>query len=211
MGLSARDLSFAYPGGPTILDSWSMDFPASSMTAIRGPSGRGKSTLLYLLGLMLTPDAGDVLLGGEPVAHLPDRARSRLRAERFGFVFQDAQLDLTRSVLDNVCETAVYRGESPATWHERADRLLGRFEVGVDPRRRPSQVSGGQAQRISLSRALIGSPTVVLGDEPTGNLDPHSGLLVVQGLREYARSGGTVVIVTHSPEVAVACDHVVDL
>src|SRR5690606_24411808 len=147
------------PGVP-LLDGWSAAFDAGEVVAITGPSGRGKSTLLYLLGLMLVPAAGQILLDGEPVQSLPDRTRARLRAQQFGFVFQDAALDATRTVLDNVLETTLYRGESRSETVPVAEGLLERFGVQLRAEAKPGQVSGGQAQRIALCRALLGSPRI---------------------------------------------------
>lgn len=204
--LEARDVCFEYTTGRRVLDAWSATFPVGSMTALTGASGRGKSTLLYLLGLMLRPASGDVLFNGENITHAGDAARARLRAHWFGFVFQDAALDQTRTVLDNVTETALYRGQRRTVAKTRALELLDRFEVDVPPHRKPGQVSGGQAQRIALCRALLTDPLVLLADEPTGNLDPATSTLVVEALRTHASNGAAVIVVTHSPEVASACD-----
>lgn len=189
-----------------IVHGWSAEFPAGTLTALTGPSGSGKSTLLYLLGLMLRPDAGRVVLAGTAVDRLPDADRARLRAHRFGFVFQDAALDPTRTVLDNVVETALYRRQPRQRATEEAHRLLERFGVDIRATHRPGQISGGQAQRIALCRALLGGPQVVLADEPTGNLDPATSDLVVAALREHATAGASVVIATHDPSVVAACD-----
>lgn len=204
--LEARGISFGYTSGAPIVREWSAGFSAGTMTALTGPSGRGKSTLLYLLGLMLRPSSGDVLLNGTSTLQMRDAERARLRASRFGFVFQDAALDATRSVLDNVIETSLYTGQARVPARAKALQLLQRFEVDVQPERKPGQVSGGQAQRIALSRALLNDPLVLLADEPTGNLDPDTAHLVVDSLREHAHSGAAVILVTHSPEVADACD-----
>lgn len=204
--LAARDVVFGYVPGATVLDGWSATFEAGTMTALTGPSGRGKSTLLYLLGLMLQPRSGSVEVDGIPATGQGDAVRARLRADGFGFVFQDAALDQTRTVLDNVTEAVLYRGTPRNQARARALELLDRFGVDVPPARRPGQVSGGQAQRIALCRALLTDPAVLLADEPTGNLDPATAELVVGALRDHARSGAAVVIVTHSPDVAAACD-----
>ncbi len=204
--VEARDVVFEYVLGRPVLNRWSAVFPIGSMTALTGPSGRGKSTLLYLLGLMLHPTGGEILVDGTPVSGLRDADRARLRATRFGFVFQDAALDHTRTVLDNVTETALYAGLHRRDVTPRALELLDRFDVDVPGHRRPGQVSGGQAQRIALCRALLIDPGVLLADEPTGNLDPATATLVVEALRDHARTGAAVIVVTHSPEVAAACD-----
>lgn len=204
--LEVRDVDFGYVPGKLILDDWSAQFALGCMTALTGPSGRGKSTLLYLLGLMLRPASGQVLVGGVDAVGMRDAARARLRAGLFGFVFQDAALDATRTVIDNVTETALYRGDPRQDTMRHAKDLLERFGVNVPANRKPGQVSGGQAQRIALCRALLSSPRILLADEPTGNLDPATSDLVVAALREHAGAGNTVIVVTHSPEVAAASD-----
>ncbi len=210
--LEARELTFGYGGrNAPVMEHWSASFDAGTTTALTGPSGRGKSTLLYLLGLMLQPRDGEVLVGGNKVSHLRDAAKARLRAERFGFVFQDAALDATRTVLDNVTETARYRGIPRHTARRRAIDLLERFGVAVPPSRKPGQISGGQAQRLALCRALLSDPSILLADEPTGNLDPTTSGLVIEALRAHASRGAAVVVVTHSPDVAAACDRVIAL
>ncbi|MBF4562622.1 ATP-binding cassette domain-containing protein [Microbacterium sp. VKM Ac-2870] len=209
--IEVQNLTFGYSRGTPVLQDWSARFEAGSTTAITGPSGRGKSTLLYLLGLMLRPTAGEVLIEGQPVGNAKDAARAHLRARRFGFVFQDAALDSSRTVLDNVTESALYRGVARRNVEPHALALLQRFGVDVPPDRRPGQVSGGQAQRIALCRALLTNPAILLADEPTGNLDPATTEVVVTALQEHAANGAAVVVVTHSPDVAAACDKQVQL
>ncbi|WP_235560155.1 ABC transporter ATP-binding protein [Microbacterium sp. Leaf288] len=210
--LRAQDLSFSYGRGTApVIDGWSAEFPEGTTTALTGPSGRGKSTLLYLLGLMLRPTAGEILIDGMPASTVRDAAKARLRADRFGFVFQDAALDQTRTVIDNVTETALYRGARRNDAARRGMELLDRFGVDVPADRKPGQVSGGQAQRIALCRALLSEPRILLADEPTGNLDPATTAVVVDALQEHAASGAAVIIVTHSPEVADACDRRIEL
>lgn len=211
LAVEARDLGFGYVAGAPVLQEWSAGFPAGTVTAITGPSGRGKSTLLYLLGLMLLPRSGEIFLDGMGTSRLKDGAKAKLRAERFGFVFQDAALDATRSILDNVVETALYRHVPIRDAAVRAMELLDRFEVGVPAERRPGQVSGGQAQRIALCRALVNDPDILLADEPTGNLDPETAQVVVDALISQARRGATVIVVTHSPQIAAVCDREIRL
>lgn len=212
VSLTAEGVTFGYSPSEPLLQGWSAEFEPGSMTAITGPSGRGKSTLLYLLGLMLCPSSGEIRIGGVSTTDMHDSQRSRMRAQTFGFVFQDAALDSTRTILDNVTESALYRGEPRRAVTKHAQRLLENFGVDVPADRRPGQVSGGQAQRISLCRALLSSPAVLLADEPTGNLDPATSALVINSLYSHAKDkGATVVIVTHSPEVAALCDREVRL
>ena len=209
--LEARGIGFGYRRSTPILTGWDASFAAGEVVAVTGPSGRGKSTLLYLLGLMLKPAAGQVLIDGTDAAGLGDRHRARLRAARFGFVFQDAALDATRTVLDNVIETALYRGEPREAAKRRALELMDQFGVGLRAAHKPGQVSGGQAQRIALCRALLNDPRILLADEPTGNLDPDSATIVVDALHQQAASGATVVVATHDPALVARCDRRIEL
>ena len=209
--IEARDLTFGYDSSTPILKNWSAIFNAGEVVAVTGPSGCGKSTLLYLLGLMLKPHEGTVLVDGQDVAGLRDADRARLRAQRFGFVFQDAALDGTRTVLDNVVETALYRGVPRAGSVPRALELLAQFGVDLRASAKPGQVSGGQAQRIALCRALLNDPRVLLADEPTGNLDPASADVVVGALHTQASRGSAVVVVTHDPLLVARCDRKIEL
>jgi ABC-type lipoprotein export system ATPase subunit len=205
------DIGFGYDPGTPLLDHWSARFGPGDLVAVTGASGRGKSTLLYLLGLMLRPCSGSIRVNGETVHALSDRRRAALRATHFGFVFQDAALDAGRTILDNVTETALYRGQEPREARGQAMVLLERFGVQLRAGARPGQVSGGQAQRIALCRALLHSPQIVLADEPTGNLDPVSSRVVMRAFTDHAAAGNTVIIVTHDPTILAQCDRQVDL
>lgn len=212
MMLEAKSLTFAYPNCEPILNSWSAKFEAGSTTAIVGQSGRGKSTLLYLLGLMLQPSKGYIYLNDICITGGRDAELAGLRARFFGFVFQDAALDPTRSIMDNILESSLYRGEGKGQHRAKALELLRKFGVSVDVNSKPGQVSGGQAQRIALCRALLHNPKILLADEPTGNLDPESTEIVVQALSDYAKqANAVVVIVTHSMDIAARCDKTVRL
>ena len=204
--VTVADLSFGYAKQP-ILKGFSAEFSRGSMTALVGKSGSGKSTLLYIIGLMLTPWSGVLRIDDEDVTDASDTARSRLRAQKMGFVFQDALLDPARSVIDNVMEPALYRDRSEAT-RDEALQLLQQFEVTVDPDRKPGQISGGQAQRVALCRAFLGEPGIILADEPTGNLDDETATVVWDALRAHADAGAAVVIATHDAERALLCDAV---
>jgi ABC-type lipoprotein export system ATPase subunit len=209
--IEARSITFGYDPAVPILDGWSQTFSAGEVVAVTGPSGRGKSTLLYLLGLMLKPTSGEVLIEGENAAQLRDAPRAELRARLFGFVFQDAALDATRTVLDNIVETALYRGEPRAQSISRANELMEQFGVDLRASAKPGQVSGGQAQRIALCRALLNNPRILLADEPTGNLDPASSDVVVEAFRAQAHDGAAVIVVTHDPALVARCDRTVTL
>ena len=218
VGLEIRELSFSYrratrrrAAADELFGGLSHTFAPGAITALTGPSGRGKSTLLYVLGLMLRRSRGGVHLGGRRVDALPDVQRSEIRALTIGFVFQDAVLDPTRSVLDGVLEPMLYAGGSRTDKVERARALLD--ELGVEARadHRPGEISGGQAQRVAVARALVNDPQIVLADEPTGNLDNDNAVIVLDALRSAAARGRTVVIATHDPVVLACADHVVRL
>lgn len=208
--VKVEQLSVAY-GRRRVLDGLTASFSPGSLTALTGPSGRGKSTLLYTIGLFIRPTSGSVWFDSERVDQLPDRAKSQVRAQRLGFVFQDAILDIRRTVIENVIEGALYSRLSRPIAVSRGAKLLERLQVEVDMRSRPGQISGGQAQRVALARALVTNPEIILADEPTGNLDLGTASLVLSQLREEANAGRTIVIATHDPAVVAECDAVIDL
>ncbi|MCL1840432.1 MAG: ABC transporter ATP-binding protein [Propionibacteriaceae bacterium] len=205
--LGARDLSFAYRRGfPPVVSQVSFDVPTGAVVALTGASGSGKSTLLYLLALMIHPGGGEVTWQGRATSRLSDAERSRLRASRMGFVFQDALLDPGRTVLANVCDSGLFAGMGHAQARARARELLARFDVAHRADHRPGEISGGQAQRVALCRALLTDPAVVFADEPTGNLDDASAGVVIDAFTDYAAGGGTVVLATHDHDLAARCD-----
>lgn len=207
--LAVEGLSFAYRrGAEELFDGLTHSFTPGVMTAVTGPSGRGKSTLLYVLGLMLTPTKGQVLLGGEPVSTWSDWRRSQVRATKIGFVFQDAALDPARKVVDSVIEPALYGGATPRQARGTALQLMERMGVAARADHRPGEVSGGQAQRLAVCRALVTDPAVVLADEPTGNLDRANAAEVLAALSAAADGKRTVVIATHDPFVLDHADEV---
>lgn len=210
--LSTDGLHFAYRrGAEDLFGGLTWSFPAGAVTAVTGPSGRGKSTLLYVLGLMLRPSVGAVRFDGRDASGLPDAARAAVRARNVGFVFQDAVLDPTRTVLDSVCEPALYGGERRRDAEPRARALLDALGVGVRADHRPGEISGGQAQRVAVARALMNDPSVILADEPTGNLDEVNAGLVLESLRQAAGEGCTVLIATHDAAVVARADEVLAL
>ncbi|MCU1479116.1 MAG: transporter [Subtercola sp.] len=209
--LEGRDVSFRYDAATPVISQWSARFLPGEIVALTGPSGRGKSTLLYLLGLMVRPTSGQILVDGHPTADLTDAERAQVRATRLGFVFQDAALDPARSILDNVVETSLYRGVDRRDSLRHARALLARFGVERRAESRPGQISGGQAQRIALCRALMNEPRLVLADEPTGNLDRASAAIVIDAFRERARTGAAVIIATHDLALVAQCDRQIEL
>jgi len=171
--------------------------------AMSGPSGCGKSTLLSIIGLLDTPTAGAYKLNGQPVENLDFGDRSRIRNREIGFIFQSFNLIGDLTVYENVELPLTYRDGMPSA--ERKRRVLDSLErVGMAHRLRhyPSQLSGGQQQRVAVARALAGSPSILLADEPTGNLDSKNGEAVMELLRELHRDGATICMVTHDPRYA---------
>lgn len=161
---------------------------------------------------MLTPSRGDVILHGRAQSSESDAARSRVRAAELGFVFQDSALDPSRTILDSVIEPSLYAGINRRDALKRATLLLEELGVGARIEHKPGQISGGQAQRVAVARALINNPAVVLADEPTGNLDPANAAGVLDVLSSVAGTGKrTVVIATHDPYVIGRADEVLSL
>ena len=194
------------------LDGIHLDVGKGEFLSISGPSGCGKSTLLALLGLLDTPTEGKYLLDGQDVTALAPAARARARNERIGFIFQAFNLIGDLTVLQNVELPLTYRVSMPAD--ERRKAAVAALErVGMSHRvnHHPSQLSGGQQQRVAVARALAGRPSILLADEPTGNLDSRNGEAVMNLLRELHREGSTICMVTHDPRYADYADRRVQL
>jgi len=185
------------------LSDINVSIAAGEFVSIMGPSGSGKSTLLNILGLLDAPSEGQVMIGDRDVAKLGERECARLRNRTIGFIFQTFQLIADLDVLDNVQLPLLYRKISPRQRREMAEIALDR--VGLDSRRHhfPGQLSGGQQQRVAVARAIVGTPDILLADEPTGNLDSRMGDEIMDLLEEYNREAGiTVVMVTHDQRLA---------
>jgi putative ABC transport system ATP-binding protein len=186
-----------------------LEMEEGEFVAIMGRSGSGKTTLLNILGCVEKPTSGRYVLAGEEVAKLNDAQRSSLRLRRLGFVFQSYNLLPGMSAVDNVLLPTVYSGVPDATL--RAREALAR--VGLDGRahHRPSQLSGGEQQRVAIARALINNPSIILADEPTGNLDTRRGQEVLALFQDLHRDGITIVLVTHEEQVAEHAQRIVRL
>ena len=195
-----------YTVGETLvraLDDVSLTIEKGEILAVMGPSGSGKSTLLNLIGCIDRPTKGRLTFDGEDVAGMDDRALTQLRLRRVGFVFQQFYLIPTLTAYENVelpmKEARVPRPERQA----RAGELLERLGLGKRQAHRPPQLSGGEQQRVAIARALANKPEVILGDEPTGELDSHTAEEILSLLSDLNREGITVVLVTHDPRVSV--------
>lgn len=179
--------------------------------AIMGPSGCGKSTLLNILGLLDTPTEGKYWLGDEEVGHLKERERTAYRKGRIGFVFQNFNLIDELTVEENVDLQLKYLGVGKAERKERVLDILRKVKLSHRAKHYPHQLSGGQQQRVAIARAVVGKPSIILADEPTGNLDSKNGMEVMQLLSELNEEGTTIVMVTHSKHDATYASRIINL
>jgi len=213
--LHARGLvkRFAAPSGPPIevLAGAELTVQRGELVVIEGPSGSGKSTLLNVLGLLEDADAGEVRFGERRVSMLGRGAKSRERGRWLGFVFQSFLLLPSLTALDNVLLAARYTTGVDAERRRHAMSLLERFGVAARRDHHPAQLSGGEQQRVAFCRAVLNDPPLLLADEPTGNLDDANGAAILTALRDRARSGGAVIVVSHRPDAARGADAVFTL
>jgi len=193
------------------LDGVTLDVPRGSYTAIMGPSGSGKSTLMNLVGCLDTPTAGEVVVDGREVSTLDDRERTSLRGTEVGFVFQTFNLMPRLNALENVALPQLFQGVDRETRRDRARTLLERVGLGDRIDHMPNELSGGQRQRVALARALVNEPSIVLADEPSGNLDTETEAEVLDLFAEFHDAGTTMVVVTHERHVAERAERIVHL
>ncbi|HSB03251.1 MAG TPA: ABC transporter ATP-binding protein [Anaerolineales bacterium] len=196
-------------GGTTVraLDGLDLDIEAHTFTVVMGPSGSGKSTLLYLLGGLDRATYGEISLDGARLDQMDENALALFRRRAMGFIFQSFNLISSMSAVENVAFPMQFSGINLAQRNERARDLLK--QVGLEQRadHRPTELSGGQQQRVAIARALVNNPSLILADEPTGNLDTSSGAAVMQLLSDLHRSGRTVLVVTHDPRMTRFATH----
>jgi putative ABC transport system ATP-binding protein len=179
--------------------------------AIMGPSGSGKSTLMNLIGCLDTPSRGRYLLNGKEVSEMNDNELARIRNEEIGFVFQTFNLLPRATALHNVELPLVYAGVSKKTRIERAKGALEKVELTSRMHHRPNELSGGQRQRVAIARALVNNPSILLADEPTGNLDSKTGIEIMALFERLHGSGNTIVVVTHEADIAAQAHRVISL
>jgi putative ABC transport system ATP-binding protein len=213
--LETRDLRRRYRRGDTevtALDGISLTLEAGTFVAVVGPSGCGKSTLLHLCGAMDRPSAGEVRLDGRSLAALDDDALTRMRRERIGFVFQFFNLLPTLTVAENIGLPLLLAGREPSASMARAGEWAERVGISHRLDHAPSQLSGGEAQRAAIARAVVHEPALLLADEPTGNLDSENGLRILDLLQDVnRRSGAALLLATHDAAVAAAADRTVEM
>ena len=183
------------------LDGIDLVIDEGEFVAIMGPSGCGKTTLLNILGLLDTPSNGDYALAGRPVAEISHRTRARIRAEQIGFIFQSFNLLPRMNIIDNVALPLSYKRGFRHKQLGKASKMLKTFELQEREYYMPSQLSGGQLQRVAIARALVNQPSIILADEPTGNLDSKSSELIMNELRDIHKAGNTIIMVTHNPDL----------
>jgi putative ABC transport system ATP-binding protein len=203
--LELRNISKIYHlGGEEIraLDDVSLDIDGGEFVSIIGPSGSGKSTLMHILGCLDTPSIGTIKLDGTEIQKAGQRELAQMRNRKIGFVFQFFNLLPKLNVVQNVELPMIYAGVSSKVRREKALKALDAVEMGHRLKNRPSQLSGGQQQRVAIARALVNDPKIIFADEPTGNLDTHTGELILNLFRRLAAEGRTVILVTHNPEIA---------
>lgn len=212
--LKLTDIHKEYLLGDTVvkaLDGITLEINKGEFISILGKSGSGKSTLMHILGLLDRPTAGQLIFEGVSLTKINDKKLAEIRSEKIGFIFQSFNLLARTSSLDNVLLPTIYSKNSKGAATFRAKELLKK--VGLEERMKntPSQLSGGQQQRVAIARALINNPSIVLADEPTGNLDTKSGQEILELLHSLHEEGKTVVIVTHDTAITEITDRVISI
>ena len=198
-------------GGETIyaLDHVSLRVEKGEYVTIIGPSGSGKSTLMNLIGCLDTADSGTYLLNGEPIRKYREKQLAEVRSKQIGFIFQGFNLLPKLSALENVELPMIYQGVRATERKKRAVAALERVGLGGRMKHRPNQLSGGQQQRCAIARAIAVNPSLILADEPTGNLDQKTGREILNIFDELHQAGNTIVLITHDPKVALCCQRMI--
>ncbi len=212
--IETRDLWKTYVMGEEeihALRGVSLGIERGEYVAIMGPSGSGKSTLMNLIGCLDTPSRGSYLLNEKEVASMNDDELARIRNEEIGFVFQTFNLLPRATALHNVELPLVYAGVTGKVRQERAQQALERVELSSRATHRPNELSGGQRQRVAIARALVNNPSILLADEPTGNLDSKTGVEIMALFDSLHQAGNTIVLVTHEPDIAAYAHRVIHI
>jgi putative ABC transport system ATP-binding protein len=193
------------------LDGLDLDIQANEYVALMGPSGSGKSTLMNILGCLDTPTSGSYTLNGQDVSSMEDDALAEIRNREIGFVFQTFNLLPRYSALENVALPMIYAGVSRAKREARAKEVLDQVGLGDRMDHKPNELSGGQRQRVAVARALVMRPSIILADEPTGNLDTATSHEVMELFSAIQKAGNTVILVTHEEDIAACAQRIVRL
>ena len=210
--VTIRALSKIYRQGDinvTALDNISLDIKAGEFLTLMGPSGSGKSTLMNILGCLDTPTKGEYILNGINVSHMSDNELAEVRNSEIGFVFQTFNLLPRNSALDNVALPLVYSGINKEKRNERATKALENVGLGNRIDHKPNELSGGQRQRVAVARALINNPSIILADEPTGNLDTKTSIEIMGLMEDIHEKGNTIILVTHEEDIALHAHRIV--
>jgi putative ABC transport system ATP-binding protein len=202
VALALHGVGKEYPGGVAALRAVSIEIPDGDQVAVVGPSGSGKTTMLTILGTLERPTSGEVRVAGHDVVQASDGELAGLRAHEIGFIFQSFHLQEWMTSVDNVATGMLYTGARGAARREAARVALERVGLGHRLGHRPNQLSGGERQRVAIARALAKRPTIILADEPTGNLDSKSGGDIITLLHDLASDGATLVLITHDATIA---------
>ena len=210
--ISVRDLKKTYVMGTNTvnaLQSINLDISKNEYVALMGPSGSGKSTFMNILGCLDTPSAGEYILNNISVGSMTDAELAAVRNKEIGFVFQTFNLLPRLSALENVALPLVYAGMSKSKRLERAEEMLRAVRLGDRVDHKPNELSGGQRQRVAIARALVNSPSIILADEPTGNLDSTTSYEIMGLFEEIHKAGNTIIVVTHEPDIAAHAHRIV--
>jgi len=194
-----------------VLRSVNLEIDKGDFVAIQGPSGSGKSTLLNMIGCLDHPTSGNIFIDGTDTSTLNDDEQAKIRREKIGFIFQQFNLIHTLSALENVAFPMMFTGVAREKRIEQAKELLETMGLLERARHKPSELSGGEQQRVAIARALANNPPVILGDEPTGNLDTKSGKVMMDFLEKLNDKGETLIIVTHDPEIAARAHRIITM
>lgn len=212
--ISVKNLRKTYYMGTNVINAVkdiSLDIYKNDYVALMGASGSGKSTLMNLLGCLDTPSAGEYILNGTNVSTMDDGDLAEIRNKEIGFVFQTFNLLPRLSALENVALPLVYAGINKAKRHEKAQQVLTLVGLGDRVDHKPNELSGGQRQRVAIARALVNGPSIILADEPTGNLDSKTSYEIMGIFEEIHNAGNTVILVTHEPDIAEHAHRIIRL
>ena len=210
--IQATGLSKVYGFGDATtvaLDNVDVEIKKGEFVAIMGPSGSGKSTLMNIIGLLDRPTHGTYLLDGKDVSRLNQKKQAKVRRENIGFIFQSFNLLPRMNAVENVALPLMYKGVPHVKRMDIAAKMMENVGLGDRQYYYPNQLSGGQVQRVAVARALANKPSMVLADEPTGNLDSKASLSILELLKEIHLGGNTIIMVTHNPELTLYCDRVI--